>query len=335
MIYPTELRAQRGGDTDIRILEKFSLPMSMIGQSTDTFLGAGEGLQVFENIAQWREHHLSVRGLENADAGFMDANAAEVDESFSRGYVVAEQVTITNSYKIQLRPLSQYDAESSYSLADQLLFKDKAAASVDMRRRHMGEETPVDIRPYSWHGMDFRQRPMTLLTPTLLNFWSALPYCCFSFEGIVNDNAFPADDFESFFTQLHEEDMMIHNEDITFAKKNKGGNMGYTCNREPSSKGVGKDKLDIPRPCNYKDFPRFMVRKTHRWSALLACGLRHRAELYDFAGDRVDARGFVRVCACARMCVCACARVRVCACARVRVCVCARVRVCRVSCQIM
>jgi hypothetical protein len=63
MIYPTELRAQRGGDTDIRILEKFSLPMSMIGQSTDTFLGGGEGLQVFENIAQWRKHHLSMSTL--------------------------------------------------------------------------------------------------------------------------------------------------------------------------------------------------------------------------------------------------------------------------------
>ena len=335
MIYPTEQRAQRGGDTDIAILEKFSLPMSMIGQSANTFLGAEEGLRVSGNIAQWRGHQSSLRGLGDADAGFMDANSAEVEESFSRGYVVAEQVTSASSYNIQLRAMSQYDAESTYNMADRLLFnKGKTATSVDVHLRHLEEETAADVRPYSWHGTDFRQRPMTLLTPATINFWSALPYCCFSSEGIEDDDAFPNGSTETFFTHIHEMDLMIHNEDITFAKKNKtaqGGNMRYICNREPSSKGVGKDKLHIPRPCNYKDFPRFMVRKTNHWSTLVACGLRHEAELDDFAGGRVDACGCVwmrvRVCECVRVCICACVRVREC-----RVCECASVRV---SCQIL
>ena len=324
MIYPTELRAQRGGDTDVAILERFSLPMSMIGRSADMFVGADDqsagsdagGIQVFENIAQYRAHHKSLRGLEDADAGFMDSNSAEVEELFSRGYVVAEQKTNVDNYNIQLRPLSQYDAESTYNMADRLLFKGKAAASVDMHLRHLEEETSKDIREYSWHGMDFRERPMTFLTPAALFSWSALPYCCFSFEGILEDNAFPADDFESFFTQILEQDMMIHNEDITFAKKQKiaregsrsgydvGGSTHYTCNREPSSKGVGKDKLDIPRPCNYRDFPRFMVRNVgrHSWHAGRGIGQSCTTSL-------VVVWTRVRVCACARVRVCACVRV--------------------------
>ena len=266
MIYPTEQRAQRGGDTDVAILEKFSLPMSMIGQTANTFFGAGEGLQVSQNMEQWRKHQSSLRGLGDTDAGFMNADSAAIEEIFSRGYVVAEQVTSANNYNIQLRDMSQYDAESTYNMADRLLFNEgKTATSVDMRLRHLKEETDVDIRPYSWHDTDFRQRPLTLLTPATINFWAALPYCCFSPEGIVDDTAFPAGAAETFFTRIREKDLMLHNEDITFAKKNniaQGGNILYTCNREPSSKGVGKDKLHIPRPCNYKDFPRFMVRKT-------------------------------------------------------------------------